>query len=83
MYRISYYFNGFEWLFEYAVNGKINHTHLRPAITFPGFRIPLIIVVVLVGQFLMLLAEAFVRQVGTAGKGTRSFWFVWHWCSPP
>ena len=50
----------------------------RPSIFSFDCRVPAILFITLVLQFLMLLAEPAVRQLGTAGVGTRSLWFPWH-----
>ena len=50
----------------------------RPAIFSFECRIPSILFIALVLQFLMLLTKSAVRQLGTAGVGTWTLWFPWH-----
>ena len=50
----------------------------RTSIFSFGCRIPVILFITLVLQFLMLLTESAVCQLRTAGVGTRSRWFLWH-----
>ena len=50
----------------------------RPALFSFECRIPSILFIALVLQFLMLLTKSAVRQLGTAGVGAGAFWLSWH-----
>ena len=43
-----------------------------------GCWVPAVLFVTLVLQLLMFLTEPAIRQLGTAGVGTRPLWFPWH-----
>ena len=43
-----------------------------------AFPCPAVLFVPLILQLLMLLTKPAVRQLGTAGVGTRPRWFPWH-----
>ena len=50
----------------------------RTSIFSFGCRVAAVLLISLVLYFLMFLTEPAIRQLGTAGVGTRSFWFPWH-----
>ena len=50
----------------------------RPSISSFDCRVPAVLFITLVLQFLMLLTKPAVRQLGTAGVRTRTLWLSWH-----
>ena len=50
----------------------------RPSIFSFDCRVPAVLLISLVLQFLMLLTKPAVRQLGTAGVRTRTLWLSWH-----
>ena len=53
-----------------------------PSIPALGCRVPVVLFVPLILQLLMFLTEPSIRQLGTAGVGTRPLWFPWHRLTP-
>lgn len=49
-----------------------------PSVPALGCRVPVVLFVPLILQLLMFLTEPAIRQLGTAGVGTRPLWFPWH-----
>ena len=61
-----------------CVHVAVTDAFPRTSIFSFGCRVPPILFITLVIQFLMLLTESAVRQLGTAGVRTRPLWFLWH-----
>lgn len=61
-----------------CVHVAVTDAFPRTSIFSFGCRVPPILFITLVLQFLMLLTESAVRQPGTAWVGTRPLWFPWH-----
>lgn len=61
-----------------CIHVPVTDTFPRPSISSFDCRVPAVLFITLVLQFLMLLTKPAVRQLGTAGVRTRTLWLSWH-----